>query len=311
MKFLFITLSIFYSLHSIYAESENSSRRTRKALNQLKEYNVQSPQELEAQAQHFTLNGEYTLAIKRYQALLTWFPKHKHEKEIYLLVAGLHYKNNEPKESIFILEKFGKKYPDSIQMTHCVKLAFQIGKNYILEINEAYNGVGAKKYTKRAFKFVITHDPYSPEAAESLLTNAVLSMKAKEYEEAIIHLKDLHSKQPGTNYAAQADVYLGECFLRMNKGAKYSNDLLEKARRYLENHQKHNQTGPYTTKVKQLISEVYSRIGQLRVDNIRYYFTCRKWKAAKFYIDKTLDEPKLSMIHPEVLKLKIHVEKRI
>lgn len=311
MKFLFIFIFLSSCIDSIYAETESSNRRNRKALKQLQEYNALSPEDLESQAQHFTQSGEYSLAVKRYQALLTWFPDYKSEKEILLLTAGLYYQNNAPKESIYILEKFGKKYPDSIQMTHCVKLAYQIGKNFILKADDVYSDSRSRKYTKKAFNFVITHDPYSPEAAESLLTNAILSMKSKEYEEAIIHLKDLHSKQPGTDYAAQADVYLGECFLRMNKGAKYSNDLLEKARRYLENHQKRNPGGNYATKVERLIKEVYSRIGQLRVDNIRYYFTCRKWKAAKFYIDKALNEPKLSMIHSEVLELRKHVEKRI
>jgi outer membrane protein assembly factor BamD (BamD/ComL family) len=311
MKFLiYFVLPILLFCFSFSLNADNN-RNNRRIKEHLKEFGVKNAKELEEQAMHYCKEGTYNLAINRYITLQTWFPKYKLPEDTLLLIAGLQFKANKPKSSLNTIEEFGTKFPDSPKITQLVSLAYEIGKNFTLQENEHYKSVSSSLYAIQAFDFVIQHDPFSPEASNGLLSIAIINMKSKLWNDAIIRLKEIQHKQPETEFSAKADVYLGECYLRLNKGSSYSKEYLTSALRYLESYEKQNPKGKDIKYVKLLLQEAYLRNGLSLIKNIRYYCTCKKWKAASFYIEKILADPKLSAVTKEAKALKEYVAKRL
>ncbi len=308
--FIYFILFIHFLFFSCSLNAENN-RNNRRIKERLKEFGVKNAQELEEQAKYYCKEGSYNLAINRYISLQTWFPQHKLPEDTLLLIAGLQFKANKPKASLNTIEKFGGKYPDSPKITQLVALAYEIGKNFTLQKTDHYKGLSSSLYATQAFDFVIQHDPFSPEASNGLLSIAIINMKNKLWNEAIIRLKEIQHKQPETEFSAKADVYLGECYLRLNKGSSYSKEYLTSALRYLESYEKQHPKGKEIKYVKLLLQEAYLRSGLTMIKNIRFYCTCKKWEAASFYIEKILADPKLSSVTKEAKALKEYVDKRL
>jgi len=308
--FLILLTFLSISLFTLHGEEKKSAlREKRKIAKHLKEFGVNSAAELEKQAEQYCANGTYNLAINRYIALEKLFPEFKKPEEILMLIAGLQYMSDKPKDALVSIDQYGEKYPDSPKITQLVSLSYEIGKNYTLGKNKNYKGFSSSLYAIEAFEFVIKHDPYSPEASQSLLSIAIINMDNKLYKDAIIRLKEIQHKQPETEISAKADVYLGECYLRMNKGSTYSLDYLTEAQKYLEIYENQHTEGKDIKYAKKLLKETYLRMGIASVENIRYYCTAKKWKAALYYIDRVLKNPKLTAVYDDAKALEKYVKK--
>ena len=266
-------------------------------------FNAQSSEELIQLAKKNTQQGNFSQAIRQYNALLNWYPEQKLEPKLLVIIAGLYYEAGEPKAALVTLEEYGEKYPDSHEITKLVQLAGELGKQYIL--GKLFNYQVLNRYSKalRAFEFVTTHDPFGQEAAQAMLSSSIIYMRRKEWDQAIFTLKDIGRKQPATPIAAEAEIYLGECYLRGSKGAVYDSGYLENARRYLEGYLSQYPKGKDRKKAEVLLEETFQRQGRKELQAARLYLTSRKWDAAKLYLDDILAEPLLHSAHPEAREL--------
>ncbi len=285
-------------------------RRTRRLLENIDATMAESPEDLEKQAEVFASEGNYKMAVRRYEVLRAFYPDYRPDEDLLLLIAGLQYEDGEPAAVMFTLETLGEKYPDSQKMARAVELAFAVGKNFVVTRNEDYDLWRRESYAIKAFEFVAEHDPYGPAAAEGLFSAAHIHMRRGDCEEAVIALKDLEKKQPGTPIAAKAEVALGESYLGLNKGETYSRELVERGVFYLEDYLERYPNGEDRERAKALLTEARRRIGIHDLDAARFYCSQRKWTAAKFCLEGVLADATLAPFHPEARELAAAVEKK-
>lgn len=306
-----IKISFFIIFCCASIDAAQLSRKSQRSLRQLEEFGVKNAEELEIQAKDYTFRGEYQMAIRRYSILMKYFPDYKLDEEILLIIAGLYYEAGNPSEVLDLMETFAEKFPDSSRMTQMVKLAFNIGKYYTVALNGDYDTFTRFHKAIRAFEFVNEHDPYSLEAAYALLSMAMIQMERKQWEEAILYLKDIERKQPATEMSAKAEVVLGECYLGLNKGSNYSREFLDQSERYLKGYLNRYPKGNDREKAQNLLEEAYRRMGILSLETVRYYCTAKKWPAAKQELKKILSTKDLITAHPEATELLDYVKKRL
>ena len=287
------------------------SRREKHRYLELLEYNVLNLEDLEKQANTMAAMGDFDGAIHRYNILLRSSRGHEREAEWLANLAGFEFAEGNPASALYFLAQFSKKFPESPHITKVIDLAFRIGKGYTLQQQEEYDALFEKAKAIKAFETVNTNDPFSLQAAESQLSIAALKMTQNDWEEALVPLKDILRKQPGTPIAAKTEVILGECYLGLNKGAHYDSKLLVQADRYLSGYLKNYPNGEDRVKVQRLLDIVRLRVGRAQLDVARYYFTARKWQAAKDILKEIVNDPQLAPCHAEALELIQNADKRL
>lgn len=286
------------------------SRKEKRRMRILESLGIESAEGLEQQAIDYIAIGEYKMAIQRYSSLISWHPQYKPERCMQVM-AGLYYEMGEPMEALEHAEEFAEKYPDSALITELVQMAFEIGKNLCVAKDREYKVLN--RYTKavRAFEYVNKHDPYSVEAAESLMSQSAIHILRGDWEEALLLLQEIEQKQPGSEIAARAEVVIGRCFLGMNKGGEYSRGNIDQAVRYLESYLQRYPKGLDREEAQSLLIEAYKRRGILQLKIIRYYCTARKWEAAQSYVEELLKNEKLKKAHAEAKELRDFLKKKI
>ena len=287
------------------------SRREKHRYHELLEYNVLNLEDLEKQANAMAATGDFDGAIHRYNILLRSSRGHEREAEWLATLAGFEFAEGNPAAALDFLLQFSKKFPESPHITKVIDLAFRIGKGYALQTKEEYDALFEKSKAIKALEVVNANDPYSLQAAESQLSIAAIKMTQNDWEEALIPLKDILRKQPGTPIAAKTEVILGECYLGLNKGAHYDSKLLVQADRYLSGYLKNYPNGEDREKVQRLLDIVRLRVGRAQLDVARYYCTARKWQAAKGILKEIVNDPQLAPCHAEANELIQYVDKRL
>jgi outer membrane assembly lipoprotein YfiO len=186
-----------------------------------------------------------------------------------------------------------------------------LGKHFATSTKDEYSVLFRTTKAISSFDFVNKHDPYGLAAAEGQLSIAALKMTKEQWSEALVHLKDVLRKQPGTEIAARAEVTVGECYLGLQKGASYDIKLLIQAERYLSGYLSNYPDGEDRAKAEGLLKRVRARMSRGELDVARYYATARKWQAAIDVLDDILKDQDLSPAHPEALALKEDLHARL
>lgn len=310
IKATLFTLFVLLCFQSASFASRKAGKPQRK-VDRLQDYNVETLEELIDQALWHTHRSEFLEAKRRFQLAMTLDQEGKHKEQMLVYLAGLEFQMGYPKTALRSVRSFGEKHADSPLITNMVQLAFELGKAYTLGESSEYTGWFRVSRAMKAFEFVNTHDPYSIEAAKSLLSMAVLQMKKRNWAEAITYLQDVHRKQPATEIAAKADVILGECYLGANKGAHYDRRNLVLAERYLKGYLDLYPDGSESAYARELLNRVYLRIGRGELDVARYYLTARKWAASKSVLENILDNKDLAIHHRESKELLEYVDKKL
>ena len=287
-----------------------ASRKDKRRLQSIEELGAQSPEDLENQARAYIQDKKYELAISRLEALLKWYPDYNGEDSL-MWLAGIQYEAGLPVAALESIMDFGEKYQDSPNITRMVALANEIGKQFTTGVQEDYQVLSRYDKAKDAFEFVNTHDPYSIEAAIGLLSRATVSMIRKDWDEAIVDLKEVENKQPGTAMQAQAEMLIGKSYLGLNKGGGYSEEHLDMAIRYLSGYLERYPHGASRDKVADMLAEAERRRGERLLAVVEYYCTARKWSAAKLYGEKILKDDKLREAHENARRLLVFVDKKL
>ncbi|MBF0197604.1 MAG: tetratricopeptide repeat protein [Planctomycetes bacterium] len=307
----FTCLFLLIALLAPTLSGGETGRRNKRRLKRLEEYNVDTPEKLLKLAKDNTKNGNYGVALNQYNVLVRWFPELKLGQKVLILIAGIYYESGQPKKALEIIEEYGEDYPDSFEITRLVDLAFEVGKQYIVAKDANYQSINRYSKAIRAFEFVVTHDPYSLKASEGLLSTAIIHMKRSNWEEALVALKSIGRKQPGSAISADAEVLIAECFLGMNKGANYDGESLENSQRYLEGYLSEFPMGLQRKKAEKLLQETHLRFGRKHLESARLYCTARKWDAAKLYLEDILAKPELQFAHSEASALLKRVKEEL
>jgi outer membrane protein assembly factor BamD (BamD/ComL family) len=287
------------------------SRKDQRRHKELIDYNVDNLDDLQQQAHLLASEGDFEGAIHRYNVIGRSIKNSDKEAEWLATLAGYEYEAGHPARALDFLSRFGKKFPDSPHITKLIDLAYRIGQGYTLQNKEEFEAVFEKSKAIKAFEFVNTHDPYSLRAAESQLSIACIKMGQNYWDEALVQLKDILRKQPGSDIAARTEVIIGECYLGFNKGSDYDSKLLVQAERYLSGYLKNYPNGINREKAQKLLDNVRLRVGRAQLDVARYYCTARKWQAAKGILVEIANDEQLSPCHPEAKALISYVEARL
>ena len=313
-KFIYSSILIAFAFLIFGHRDLNADRRDGKEQrrsHRLEDYNVSTLEELVDQALWYTQQGEYSEAKARFELALVLDHKKTMQESILVYMAGLEFQMGRANQALTQVRKFGRDHAESPLITNMVKLAFELGKAYTLGEEPQYKGWFRISKAFKAFEFVNTHDPYSIEAAESLLSMAVLNMKKRNWGEAIALLQDIHRKQPATDISARADVILGECYLGYNKGSDYDRRNLILAERYLKGYLDHYPDGKDRPYAQELLDRVYLRLGRGELDAARYYLTARKWASSKYVLNNIVKDDHLAIHHTEAKALLEYVENKL
>lgn len=269
-------------------------------------------QELLEEAHFYAEKEDMEQALDRYNIVGRQWSNDNDKEPLWLAnLAGFEYKAGNPARALRHVLNFGKKYPESQHITKVIDLAFHLGKGFLTSEDEDFNVLFREAKAIKAFEFLQKHDPYSKDAAEGQYSIGIIKMKKWQWEEAIVHLKDVLRKQPGTNISAKAEVAVGECYLGMNKGANYDSKLLMLAERYLKGYLNNYPNGFDRQKATDLLAQVNMRRGDHLLASARYYCTARKWKAAMSVLQNLLEQNHLKSHHLQAEELVSYVAKRL
>jgi outer membrane protein assembly factor BamD (BamD/ComL family) len=268
--------------------------------------------QLKQQAHSLASNGDYNAAIRRYNIIGRHLKDDKEQHATWLAtLAGYEFMDNNPKEALVLIQEFGRKYPESPRIADMIHLAHLLGQKFTASTESTYEVLFRTSKAISCFEFVNRHDPYGLAAAEGQLSIATLKMRSGQWGESIVHLKDVLRKQPGTGIASRAEVTLGECYLGLQKGARYDTKLLAQAERYLSGYLGNYPDGQERERAQNLLDRVQNRAGRGQLDVARYYCTARKWQAAVDVLDDILKEQKLSSAHSEATTLRENILARL
>ena len=306
-------ISLFFTSFLFRFEADGALRKgkAQRKVNRLSSYGVSNLEELKDQALWHFQQSEFVEAKLRLQSILALDKNYPKKEEILVYLASCEFEMGQPKIAMRSIKDFGKNHADSPLITNLVELAFEIGKGYTLGEKSEYQVLFRVSKAFAAFEFVNTHDPYSIEAAEALLSMATLNMQKRNWGEAISQLQDIHRKQPATDISARADVVLGECYLGFNKGSDYDRRNLILAERYLKGYLDHYPEGEDRAYAKSLLERAYNRMGRGELDVARYYLTARKWSSSKFVLKQILENKHYSIHYKEANALLDYISKKI
>ena len=272
----------------------------------------QDMQSLLEEAHYLAEQDDMEGAIQRYNIVGRKWSKDSDKAPLWLAnLAGFEYKAGNAGRALGHILEFGKKYPESSHITKVIDLAYRLGKNFAESESPEYNVIFRKSKTIRCFEFLQQHDPYSLQAAEGQLAIAYIKMESGQWEEALVHLKDILRKQPGTAISSSTEVAVGECYLGMNKGAEYDSKLLLLAERYLKGYLNNAPNGLERDKANDLLKRTYRRLAFGQLKAARYYCTARKWNVSMSILQNVLKEENFSELHPEAEALVEYVAQRL
>ena len=82
--------------------------------------------------------------------------------------------------------------------------------------------------------FTVTLYPYNENAPLALLLSAKVAQSDKEYDTAIISLKEIINTYPDSNFAAEAYFLIAHIYSEFIKGPEYDLEATREAIRYCE-----------------------------------------------------------------------------
>lgn len=288
------------------------SKREERRYNLKVDLEQQDMQVLLEEAHYLAGQNDMEGAIQRYNIVGREWSKDPDKAPLWLAnLAGLEYKAGNPARALGHILEFGKKYPESEHITKIIDLTHRLGKAFAESKSPDYDVMFRRSKTIRCFEFLQKHDPYSLASAEGQLSMAYIKMESAQWEEALVHLKDILRKQPGTSISATTEVAVGECYLGMNKGAEYDSKLLFLSERYLTGYLNNAPNGLDRDKASQLLKKVYQRLAYGQLKTARYYCSARKWNASMSILQNVLKEEKFAELHPETEALVEYVAQRL
>jgi outer membrane protein assembly factor BamD (BamD/ComL family) len=263
------------------------------------------------EAHYLAQQGHFEEAINRYTIVGREWAKDPEKAPLWLAnLAGFEYSAGQPARALEHVRRFGKDYPESPHITKVIDLAYRLGQGFLNGRDSTWDVMFRSAKTIVAFEFIQKHDPYSLQAAEGQMAISYIKMEKGQWDEALVHLKDIMRKQPGSEISASTEVAIGECYLGLNKGAEYDSRLLELSERYLLGYLNNYPNGLEREKASTLLTRVYKRLGHSLIQTARYYCTARKWKASMNTLQNLLKDQRLSLHHVEAEKLVEYVTAR-
>lgn len=305
---LFLTAICLLAPH---LDAKAFSRKDRRKNDFLKAYDVENEVELRLSAEDHTARGDFRGAMRRYEVLRRLHPKNDDlVEEISIILAALEYRDGNLSRALSKVQAFGRKYPNSPNMTKAIEIAFSVGMDYVAT-EEGQASIFSRSRAIRAFDFVDQHDPYSLEAAEGQLAIAVLRMESHEWNVALSHMNKVLRRQPATEISARTEVFMGDCYLRMHKGSDYDLTALRQARRYYSGYLSNYPEGVYRERAQEGLELCLLRLGRRQLDTVRYYCTARKWKAAQKVLEELISDPDLVKARGEAKELLLYVQAKL
>jgi outer membrane protein assembly factor BamD len=188
-----------------------------------KEPKATSPSKLLREAKRFTKNNEPEKAKNSIQLVMEDFPDSKERITALMMLADLHYNEDEFEESKFHYQKFTELYPahkhvdrahfykamSNFQLTDLasrdltpVNSALDGFRNFIADFPESKYKGDAKKRINQCLDIL----------AQNIFEIGKFYFRTGSYQSAIIRFKSLMAEYPSHSYAAEAEFLLAESY---------------------------------------------------------------------------------------------------
>ena len=175
---------------------------------------------------------------KIYKKILNNHPRASIAKEA-AYNRGVYLFDKENWEDSFQAFSILKQYhPDFSQLDSAIKLQFQCAENLMNKHKKKTFGFkNPSIYNPESIPLFLTYAklyPYNENAPLALLYSAKVSQSDKEYDIAVISLKELINNYPDSTYTAEAYFLIAHIYSEFIKGPEYDLESTREAIRYCE-----------------------------------------------------------------------------
>ena len=179
-------------------------------------------EELAWVAMDYYENGDYTLAIEKFEKLKDWFPFSRYAILAELKIGDAHYKLEQYEEAIFAYEEFEKLHPRNEAIPYVI---YQIGRCYFDRIDTIDRDQVPAREAMETFQRLIKgfpEDQYARLARDHInkcykslagheYIVGVFYFKSKHYEAAYSRFMSVISNYPDVGYHQKALDYISRC----------------------------------------------------------------------------------------------------
>ena len=152
---------------------------------------------------------------------------------------GIYLLNKEKWSDAFNAFSIIKRYhPDFSKLDSVIELQFQCAENLMHQVKKKTLGFkNHSTYNTESIALFISYAslyPYNEKAPLALLNSAKVSESDKEYDVAVVSLKNLINNYPDSEYTAEAYFMIAHIYSKFIKGPEYDLESTREAIRYCE-----------------------------------------------------------------------------
>ena len=140
----------------------------------------------------------------------------------------------------------------------------------------------------------LTVEPLSPDVARVHFMLGKCLYEDKDFEAALSKFRFVTTNFPTSEYAPEADLMLGKCYLALSPRPELDQSYTRRAILYFRNFIESYPDSPLVPEAKKGIKQAREKLARKQLLSAKFYFKISQFKAAKIYLEELVDE------YPEV-----------
>jgi len=150
----------------------------------------------------------------------------------------------------------------------------------------------------------LTVEPLSPDVARVHFMLGKCLYEDKDFEAALSKFSFVTTNFPTSEYAPEADLMLGKCYLALSPKPELDQSYTRRAILYFRNFIESYPDSPLVPEAKKGIKQAREKLARKQLLSARFYFRISQFKAARIYLEELLDEyPEVAFIDEAKLLL--------